>query len=131
MEKRTKRLSLARGGVNGRIGKVKTVHVGVGGPSQWCDLPEEPLADKDVHLFKSPEHHRNWLDCIKTRKDPICTASIGARSAEICHLANIGYALRRKLTWTGDWRRLDNRFENDDEANKLLDYTMRSPWSLT
>src|SRR5204863_9600267 len=27
---------------SGRIGKVKTVHVGVGGSSQWCDLPEEP-----------------------------------------------------------------------------------------
>jgi hypothetical protein len=28
---------------SGRIGTVKTVHVGVGGPSKWCDLPEEPL----------------------------------------------------------------------------------------
>src|SRR5262245_43036563 len=27
---------------SGRIGKVKTVHVGVGGPSRWCDLKEEP-----------------------------------------------------------------------------------------
>ena len=28
---------------NGRIGKVKQVIVGVGGPSKWCDLPEETL----------------------------------------------------------------------------------------
>jgi predicted dehydrogenase len=28
---------------NGRIGKVKTVIVGVGGPSKWCDLPEETM----------------------------------------------------------------------------------------
>lgn len=28
---------------SGRIGKLETVHVGVGAPSQWCDLPEEPM----------------------------------------------------------------------------------------
>jgi predicted dehydrogenase len=28
---------------NGRIGKVKTILVGVGGPSKWCDLPEETM----------------------------------------------------------------------------------------
>src|SRR5262249_54271297 len=27
---------------NGRIGKVKTVRIGVGGPARSCDLPEQP-----------------------------------------------------------------------------------------
>src|SRR5204862_2298645 len=31
---------------------------------------KEPLTDRDVHLFASPGHHENWLDCIKTRKRP-------------------------------------------------------------
>jgi predicted dehydrogenase len=42
---------------NGRIGKVKTVIVGVGGPSKWCDLPEEPLEpglDWDSWLGPAP-----------------------------------------------------------------------------
>jgi len=42
---------------NGRIGKVKTVIVGVGGPSKWCDLPEEPMEpglDWDFWLGPAP-----------------------------------------------------------------------------
>lgn len=30
---------------NGYIGELKTVHVNVGGPSRWCDLPEEPVPE--------------------------------------------------------------------------------------
>ena len=30
---------------NGYIGRIKTVHVSVGGPSRPCDLPEEPVPD--------------------------------------------------------------------------------------
>jgi predicted dehydrogenase len=87
---------------------------------------EEPLTDKDQRVYFSDNHFRNWLDCLKSRKDPICTAEIGARSAEICHLANIGYWLRRPLKWNPD----AHQFVGDAEANKLLDYTMRSPWKL-
>lgn len=28
---------------NGMIGEIKEVYANVGGPSQWCDLPEEPM----------------------------------------------------------------------------------------
>ena len=87
---------------------------------------EEPLTEKDQRVYFSDNHFRNWLDCLRSRKDPICTAEIGARSAEICHLGNIGYWLRRPLKWNPD----AHKFVGDDEANKLLDYTMRSPWRL-
>jgi len=87
---------------------------------------EEPLTDKDQRVYFSDNHFRNWLGCIKSRKDPICTAEIGARSADICHLANAGYATRRPLKW--DPQR--HWFINDDEANRLLDRDMRDPWAV-
>jgi hypothetical protein len=87
---------------------------------------EEPLTDRDQRVYFSDNHFRNWLDCLRSRKDPICTAEIGARSAAVCQLANIGYALRRPLKWD----HVAERFAEDAEANKLLDYTMRSPWKL-
>ena len=59
-------------------------------------------------------------------RTPICTAEIGARSAAICHLANIGYGLRRPLKWDP----AKEEFPADSEANKLLDYEMRAPWKL-
>jgi predicted dehydrogenase len=87
---------------------------------------KEPLADSDKRVDYSDNHARNWLDCLRSRKDPICTAETGARSAAICHLANIGYALRRPLKWDP----AKEEFPTDSEANKLLDYAMREPWKL-
>jgi predicted dehydrogenase len=87
---------------------------------------EEPLTDKDQRVYPSSDHARNWIECIGSRKDPICTAEIGARSAAICHLGAIGYELRRPLKWDPS----KEQFSGDDEANKLLDYEMREPWKL-
>jgi predicted dehydrogenase len=86
----------------------------------------EPLTDADQRVYFSDDHARNWLDCIASRKDPICTAEIGARSAAVCHLANIGYWLRRPLKWDP----VKEEFPADSEANKLLDYEMRGAWKL-
>jgi len=87
---------------------------------------KEPLTDADKRVYFSDNHAGNWLDCIASRKDPICTAEIGARSAAICHLANIGYALQRPLKWDPE----KEEFPADSEANKLLDYQMRGEWKL-
>ncbi|HZV05071.1 MAG TPA: Gfo/Idh/MocA family oxidoreductase [Gemmataceae bacterium] len=87
---------------------------------------KEPLGDKDYHVYPSSNHHANWIECIKSRKDTICTAEIGHRSATICHLANIGYGLRRNLVWDPE----KESFVHDDEANKLVDHAMREPWRL-
>jgi predicted dehydrogenase len=84
----------------------------------------EPLTDRDQRVYFSDSHARNWLDCLRSRKDPICTAEIGSRSAAVCHLANIGYALRRPLTWDP----AKEEFPTDSEANKLLEEPVREPW---
>ena len=42
---------------SGRLGKIQTVTVGVGGPSKWCDLPGEemePGLDWDLWLGPAP-----------------------------------------------------------------------------
>ena len=87
---------------------------------------EEPLTDKDEKFSFSDSHARNWLSCIKSRKDPVCPAEVGASSAAICHLGAIGYELRRTLKWDPEMK----KFPGDDDANKLLDYNMREPWKI-
>jgi predicted dehydrogenase len=87
---------------------------------------KEPLTDKDVRLYKSPGHQRDWLNCIKTRKQPICHVEIGARSVTVCHLGNLAYWHHKKLKW--DPKKWE--FVGDDEANKWLDRERRAPWTL-
>ncbi len=87
-------------------------------------IVKEPLADDEVHLFKSPGHHRNWLDCIRTRERPVADVEIGARSATVCHLGNLAYWNRRPLRWDPDnWTFID-----DAEANTWRDRERRAPW---
>ncbi len=87
---------------------------------------EQPLAATDRRVYPSTSHHGNWIECVRGKKEPICTAEIGHRSATICHLANIGYRLGRKLAW--DARA--ERFTNDEAANRELSREPRAKWKL-
>lgn len=90
------------------------------------EIIEQPLTDKDVHLYVSRSHHQNWLECIKTRKAPICDVEIGHRSATVCHLGNIALRAGRKITWDPK----KEEIVGDAEASKRLSYPYRAPWKL-
>jgi predicted dehydrogenase len=89
-------------------------------------LLREPLPKDTQRLYKSDDHMRNFLDCVRDRQPPICPVEIGHRSVSVCHIGNIALALRRPLKWNPD----QERFEGDDEANKMLSREMRAPWKL-
>jgi predicted dehydrogenase len=94
--------------------------------SEPKEIIDQPLGDKDVHLYKSQGHQRDWLNCVRARKRPICDVEIGARSVTVCHLGNLAYWNHRKLAWDPkEWR-----FVKDEEANKWLDRERRDPWQL-
>ncbi len=94
--------------------------------SEPASILEEPLPEDGFRVIASDDHHRNWLDCIVSREAPICHTEIGHRSASICHLANIGYQIRRPLKWDP----MAERFADDTEANALLSREPRAPWSV-
>jgi len=91
--------------------------------------PEEidaPLPDDAERIEESDDHFTNFLGAIKSGGKPICHAEVGHRSASVCHLANIGYRLRRPLRWDPK----AERFPDDDEANTLSSEAPRSGWDL-
>ncbi len=90
------------------------------------EIVKTPLSDGDKRLHHADDHGRDWLDSIRARKPPICDVEIGHRSATVCHLANLGYQLRRPLTWDPK----SERFIGDDEANSLLNRVPRDPWKV-
>jgi predicted dehydrogenase len=64
----------------------------------------------------SPDHYRNWLESILSRKDPIAPVDQSARSLEACAVAWISMKLNRKLTWDAK----KEIFVGDKEANAML-----------
>jgi len=89
-------------------------------------LLKEKTGPDEIHLYNSRDHKQNFLDCIKSRKDPIASAEIGHRSSTVCHLGNIAMLLGRKLKW--DPKR--ERFINDSAADSMIGRSMRAPWKL-
>ncbi len=90
------------------------------------ELIEEPLKNKQVHLYKSDNHYKNWLDCIKSRETPIAEAETGHRSATICHLANNARRVGRRLQWDPQ----KEIFVGENDAPYLLDYPRRRGYQL-
>jgi len=71
-------------------------------------------------------HHRNWFDCIRTRKRPACDVAVGCRSTIVSHLGCIAYWTGRPLKWDP----AKEEFVGDQRANRLRSRGMRSPWRV-
>jgi hypothetical protein len=89
-------------------------------------LKKEVIGPNEVHLQKSDNHHRNFLDGILTGRDPIAPVELGHYSSTLCHLGNIAMLMKRKLNWDPE----KEKFIGDDEANRMLSKPMRGPWKL-
>jgi predicted dehydrogenase len=102
----------------------------VTGGDGGCDTEEkakryEPPSG-GAHVPPSPGHRENWLECIRTRQQPIMPVHAGCHAALLGSLANISYRLGRKLQWDP----VNQRFVGDEEANRFISEPYRTPWSL-
>ncbi len=80
----------------------------------------------DIQLAVSADQHLNWLEAIRSRKQPITNAEIAHRSCSACLLQHIAMKLPRKLYWDP----IRERFKNDDEANAMLSRAQRFPYNI-
>lgn len=75
------------------------------------------IGANEIHLYESAEQHTNWLDCIKTRKEPSAPAEVGHRSCSACLLHHTAMKLKRKIYWNPATETFTN---NDKEATAML-----------
>jgi len=85
------------------------------------------IKENEIHLYKIDNQHQNWLDCIKSGKEPISPVEKGHRACSVCLITHISMKLGRKLDWDPD----TEKFVKDDEANKLLSRSQRFPYGTT
>ncbi|MFM9966577.1 MAG: Gfo/Idh/MocA family protein [Planctomycetaceae bacterium] len=110
------------------IGSEGTIFVDRGKiTSTPAEIVKQPMTDSDERLYVSTNHHQNFLDCLKTRKLPICDVEIGHRAATICHLGNIALRLGRRIQWNP----ATEQIVGDDEAAKWVSRPYRAPWTLS
>lgn len=90
------------------------------------NLLKEVIDPNEIHLFKSPGHWRNFLDCIKSRQQTITPCEVAHRSASPGHLGQISMLLGRKIRFNPDTEEIIN----DPTASAMLGNAYRSPWRL-
>jgi len=89
-------------------------------------LLDTTFGPNEIRLPVSNNHRRNFLDCVRTRRQTVSPIAAAVRSDTVCHLDDIAIRLGRKLRWDP----AKEEFINDDEANRMLSRPMRSPWHL-
>ena len=110
------------------IGTEGWIHITGGGTlsAHPAEVLKSVIGPNDIHVYASPGHHRNFLDCIKTRRPTAATAEVGHHATTTCNLVEMSARLGRKLRWDST----TERFTNNERADRLLSRAMRAPWRV-
>ena len=110
------------------------------GSDGWIEVSRGRYAASDESLFpegygesedgmkyeSAPTHLLNFIDCMKTRKEPIANVETGQRTVVTCILGNIAHELGRPV----EWDPAKQFFVNDPEAEKFFHREYREGYTL-
>jgi predicted dehydrogenase len=94
--------------------------------SDPVNIATATIKPDEIHLYNSPDHYLDWLDCMKTGKQPICDAETGHRTSSVCCLTNIGYWTRK----TFEWDPVKEQITSDAVLNQLTKASIRGKYRL-
>lgn len=109
---------------NGTEGKIEVSRAFL--ESDIEGLVDREIGETEQRVYFSDNHYRDWIDSIKSRKQPICPAEVGHRTSSICNISNIAYQLGRPLKWNPK----KEKFKGDKEANQMRGKEYRAGYEL-
>ena len=71
-------------------------------------------------------HARNFLDCVKSRQQPVLNLDIAHHVSTVAHLGNLSYRTGRKIVWDA----ANQKVVDDPQADALVGVKYREPWKL-
>jgi predicted dehydrogenase len=84
----------------------------------------EFLSDAKIKLYNSKSHFQDFLDCVQSRKRPICDVEIGASSVTACHVMNFAYHYGANAKWNPEKK----KFASGGSAKWLTRDRYRDGW---
>ena len=86
------------------------------------------IASQKGHSAGDPRvpHVKNFLDCVKSRQQPVLPLDLGHRISTLAHLGNIAYRTGHKIVWDSEREKI----VDDHAADKLVGVKYRQPWHL-
>jgi len=89
-------------------------------------VEKEFLSNAKIKLYRSTNHVRDFVDCVRARTRPITNEEVGGRSAICCHLMNQAYYNHAVIKWEPK----QMRFARGSGKPEWLTRDYRSPWSV-
>ncbi len=110
------------------VGEEGEIRVSRGGKIETMPftLSNSVLEAGSLALHASQNHMTDWVNSIKTGRQPICTAEIGHRTATICHLNAISMRLNRIVKWDP----AKEMIIGDEQAKSMQSRPRRAPYFL-
>jgi predicted dehydrogenase len=104
------------------------IHVHRGGLSASDEnILKERLGSNEILIYKSDNHQRNFMDCVKSRKKTITPVEVGHRSISVGLLGEIAMITGQELKWDPETERFA---DNNIYATRLLKRPYRHPWKF-
>ncbi|MBM3289639.1 MAG: Gfo/Idh/MocA family oxidoreductase [Candidatus Hydrogenedentes bacterium] len=89
-------------------------------------IEDEYLKDAKIKLYRSDNHLKDFLDCVRSRTKPITNEHVGGRTAICCHLLNQAYYNHAVLKWKP--KRM--QFAPNGGKPEWLTRDYRAPWKV-
>jgi len=112
------------------VGNLATLVIDRGG---WEVFPETqdgaykvPAIPRQGGRDYHREHMQNFIECIRSRKDPNCTIENGRLVALYAHMGNIALRSGTQLKW----KEASGDFGDDKAANAFIQPHYREPWAF-
>ncbi|MCX6321696.1 MAG: Gfo/Idh/MocA family oxidoreductase [Bacteroidia bacterium] len=88
-----------------------------------------PVTEKSEGPYETKIPHQvNFIESVRSRKDPVVPVEIGHSSCTVCTLGNIACELKRTIKWNPETETFVD--DTDGAATKLMHYNYRTGWKL-
>ena len=100
----------------------------------FIDCSDSSLLEKSEQNIQEDQyvmstgHMQNFIDCVKSRQNPIAPVEVGCSTAILCCLVNIAHELKRPVKWDPATVSFVN--DKEAEAHRLYWYKYRNPYTL-
>ena len=84
------------------------------------------IGENEKRVYRSDDHYSDFLNSMKTRKQPLSNVEMGHRTTSLCMIINLCYEFNRRLTWDP----VKEEFPNDFLANQWRENITPAPYSL-
>ena len=95
-------------------------------PESIGGLRDKVLGEYQERTGRPFDHWRDFVDCVKLRRQTVAPCETAHRSVSACHVGNICMWLRRNVKWDP----AKEEFVGDEEANRMRYRPMRAPWHV-